>query len=130
MSRLARRNRRLLAAAALVAWMLSLFVGIANACSWDGVTPGSHHAVATPHSHGADESIYSPPDCDEFCNNDVPLVGVLKLVQDQPPGQPIVLHSRYNFGVLPSFVHALRFAQHAHPPPGVPFLLRTVRLTL
>ena len=38
MSRLLKRHRKFLSASVLGLWMFALFVGFANACSWDGVT--------------------------------------------------------------------------------------------
>jgi hypothetical protein len=130
MSGLAQRHRRFLASAVLGAWVFALFVGIANACGWDGVTSVSHNPIVLAHSVDDAAGHESTSGCDEFCSNDIPLFSVLKLVQDQPAGQPLALDSRYNVGVLPISAPALRPAQTAHPPPGVPFLLRTVRLTL
>lgn len=130
MSRLLHRNRRVLTSAVLGLWMFALFVGIANACSRDGVTAVSHHLTMAAHpvDDAADRDV--APGCDEFCSNDVPLLSVLKLAQDQPAGQPLVLATHYYVGVLPISAPILRVARIAHPPPGVPFSLRTVRLTL
>lgn len=130
MPRLAHRNRRFLASAVLGVWVFALFVGIANACGWDGATSVSHHPTVLAHSADDAAGHESTPDCDEFCSIDIPLFSVLKLVQDQPAGQPLVLDSRYDVGFLPISAPALPLPQNAHPPPGVPFLLRTVRLTL
>ncbi|MEO8507775.1 MAG: hypothetical protein ABI593_09110 [Betaproteobacteria bacterium] len=70
------------------------------------------------------------PGCDEFCSNDVPMPSVQKLVHDQPAGQPLVVATHHDLGVLPISAPALRLARTAHPSPGVPFSLRIVRLTL
>jgi hypothetical protein len=111
-------------------WVFALFVGIANACSWDGVTSVPHHPSVA--AHPVDDAVdrNMAPGCDEFCSNDVPLLGVLKLVQDQPAGQSLTLATHYYVGVLPISAPVLRMARTSHPPPGVPFSLRTVRLTL
>ncbi len=68
--------------------------------------------------------------CEEFCSNDVPLVGVLQLVQDPPAGQPLVVATHHDLGFLPISAPLLRLARTAHPSSGVPFSLRIVRLTL
>ena len=110
--------------------MFALFVGIANACSWDDVTAVPHqppvatHAVDDAMDHGM------AADCDEFCSNDVPLLSVLQLVQEQPAGQPLVVATPHDLGFLPISAPVLRLARTAHPSPGVPFSLRIVRLTL
>jgi hypothetical protein len=130
MHRLLHRYRRFLASAVLGLWTFALFVGIANACGWDGVPAAPDpptvmaHAVDDAVDHGM------APGCDEFCSNDVPVFSMLKLVQDEPAGQPLVLAAHYYLGVLPILAPVLRLARNAHPPLGVPFSLRTVRLTL
>jgi len=110
--------------------MFALFVGIANACSWYGVTSVSHHPTVAAHSVSDDVEHGTAPGCDEFCSNDVPLLGVLKLVQDQRAGQSLTLATHYYVGVLPISAPVLRMVRTSHPPPGLPFPLRTVRLTL
>jgi hypothetical protein len=130
MPRLLHRHRKFLTSTVLGLWMFALFVGIANACSWDGVTAVPHqpavaaHAVDDAMDHGMGA------DCDEFCSNDVPLLSVLQVVQEQPAGQPLVVATHHNLGFLPISAPVLRLARTAHPSPGVPFSLRIVRLTL
>jgi hypothetical protein len=68
--------------------------------------------------------------CEEFCSNDRPLFGVLQLVPDQPAEQPLVIAKHHDLGFLPIAASNLRLARSVHPPPGVPFSLRIVRLTL
>ena len=129
MSRLLRRHRRLLTSTVLGLWAFAMFVGIANACSWDGVTAVSHHLAAAAHAEdSADHGV--APGCEDFCSNDVPILSVVKLVQDQPAGQPLALATYQHVGILPISAPVFRLARTTHPPPGVPFLLRIVRLTL
>jgi hypothetical protein len=115
-------------------WTFALFIGIANACSWDGVSTVAHlpttAAHATEHAtrDAADEG--TAPACEEFCSNDVPLLGVLQLVQEPPAGLALLVATHHDVGCLPISAPALRPARGAHPPPGVPFALRIVRLTL
>jgi hypothetical protein len=110
--------------------MFALFVGIANACCWDGVTAVLHQQAVAAHAvdDAMDHGMAS--DCEECCSNDVPLLSVLKLVQEQPAGQPLVIATHYDLGFLPISASVLRLARIAHPSPGVPFSLRSVRLTL
>jgi hypothetical protein len=91
MSRPLHRHRKFITSSILGLWIFALFVGIANACSWDGVTAAPHHATVAAHAIEdiADQDL--APGCDEFCSNDVPMLSVLKLVHDQPAGQPLVL---------------------------------------
>ena len=130
MPRLLHRHRKFLASTVLGLWMFALFVGIANACCWDGVTAvphqptGAAHAVDDAMDHGMASG------CEECCSNDVPLLSVLKLVQEQPAGQPLLIATHHDLGFLPISASVLRLARTAHPPPGVPFSLRSVRLTL
>ena len=124
------RHRRWFTYTVLGLWVFALFVGIANGCGWDGVSSIAYSPTMGAHSADRADHHDTAPDCDEFCGNDVPLVSVRKLVQDQPAGQPLVIASRHYLGVLPISAPALCLARNAHPPPGVPFSLRTVRLTL
>jgi hypothetical protein len=110
--------------------MFALFVGIANACSWDGVTTMPHKPTVAARAFDDSMDDGTAPGCEEFCSNNVPLVSVLQLVQDQPSGQPLVIATHPNRGVLPISAPSLRLARAAHSPPGVPFSLRIVRLTL
>jgi hypothetical protein len=130
MTRPLRRHRKVLASTVLGLWLFALFAGIANACSWDGVTPVHPHPAVWDHTVDGDTGHGAAPGCEDFCSNDVPMLSVLKLVQDPPAGQPLVLAAHDEFGVLPIFASVVRWARTAHPSPGVPFLLRTVRLTL
>lgn len=134
MSRLLRRYRKSLASAVLGLWTFALFIGVANACSWDGVATVPHpsttaaHAAAHATSDATDED--TGPGGEEFCRNDVPLLGVLQLVQEPPAGLALLVATHHDFGFLPISAPELRQARGAHPPLGVPFLLPIVRLTL
>lgn len=124
------RHCRWITSTVLGLWVFALFVGIANGCSWDGGTSIAHPPTMDAHLVDSFNHHDTAPGCDEFCSNDVPLVSVLKLVQDQPAGQPLVIASRHYLGILPISAPAPCMARNAHAPPGVPFSLRTVRLTL
>ena len=128
--RLLHRHRKCLTSSVLAMWMFALFVGIANACSWDGVTAVPHQSTAALHADGETMDHDMGPGCENFCSNDLPLFSVLQLVQDQPAGQPLVLATRHDLGSRPTSAPNLRLARNAHPPPGVPYSLRFVRLTL
>ena len=134
MSRLLHRYRKSLASAVLGLWSFALLIGIANACSWDGVATVPHppttaaHATVHPSSDATDDD--TALGCEEFCSNDVPLLGVLQLVQEPPAGLALLVATHHDFGFLPISAPELRLARGAHPPPGVPFSLRIVRLTL
>ena len=129
MFRILHRHRQFLASAALGLWAFAVFVGIANACTWDGRTAAPHQPTAA-HAAGDAAGDSMAAGCEEFCSNDLPLLGVLQRVQDTPAGQPLVVATHHKLGVLPISAPALRLARTAHPTPGVPFSLRIVRLTL
>jgi hypothetical protein len=130
MHRLLHRHRTFVASIVLGLWMFALFVGIANACGWDGVTAVPNQSTVA--TLAADDAVDHgmATDCDEFCSNDVPLLSVLQLVQEQPAGQPLVIATHHDLGFLPISAPALRLARTAHPSLGVPFSLRIVRLRL
>ena len=110
--------------------MFALFVGIANACSWDGVTAVPHQSTAALHADSETMDHGMALGCGNFFSNDLPLFSVLQLVQDQPAGQPLVLATRHDLSSRPISAPNLRLARNAHPPPGVPYSLRFVRLRL
>lgn len=124
------RHRKSVIAAVLGLWQFALFAGIANACGWDGVAADPYPSTLTAHAVTDATDHGDTPDCDEFCSNDVPMPSTQKLVLDQPAGQPLVVATHHDLGVLPISAPALRLARTAHPTPGVPFSLRIVRLTL
>jgi len=130
MSRLLQRNRKILSATVLGLWMFALFVSIANACSWDGVTAVQHQPAMAGHADADATDHDMDPGCDEFCSNDVPLLSVLQQAQEPLAGQPLVVATHYGLGILPFSAPAFRLAWTARPSPGVPLSLRIVRLTL
>jgi hypothetical protein len=118
------RRRRALTSIFLGAWVFALFVGIANACGWDGVITVAHHPVA---AHSVDGM---PPGCEQFCNDNLPLLAKLQSVQDGSAGQPLAFATHHYLGFAPMPAPALRPVLAAHPPPGAPPLLRFLRLSL
>lgn len=130
MPRLLHHHRKFLTSTILGLWMYALFVGIANACSWDGVTSVPHQPTVAAHAVGDAMDDGMTPPCDEFCSNDIALFSVLQLVQEQPAGQPLAVATHHDLGFLPISAPVPRLARTAHPSPGVPFSLRIVRLTL
>jgi hypothetical protein len=130
MPRLLHRHCKLLTSTVMGLWVFALFVGIANACSWDGVSAVPHQPTVAAHAGDVAMDHGMAADCDEFCSNDVPLLGVLQLVQEQPAGQSLVVATHHRLGVVPSAALVLRLARTTHPPPGVSFSSHIVRLTL
>ena len=110
--------------------MFALFVGFANACSWDGVTAVQHQPATVGHASVDATDHDTDPGCDEFCSNDIPLLSVLQLAQGPLAGQPLVVATHYDLGIQPASAPALRLAWTARPSPGASFFLRIVRLTL
>ena len=130
MSRLLRRYRKFLSATALGLWMFALFVGFANACSWDGVTAVQHQPAVVAHAAVDATDHDTDPGCDEFCSNDIPLLSVLQSTQGPLAGQPLVVTTHYDLGNQPASAPAFRLAWTARPSPGASFSLHIVRLTL
>jgi len=122
-----RRHRRRVAALILGAWLFALFAGIASAClpEWGNTTQNASMGMDTEHDGDPTRSAA----CEQFCNIDTPLFSKLQLVQDQPAGQPLLVASA---SVLLSSApaSAAPVVYLAHPPPGVPILLRSLRLAL
>ena len=130
MSHLLKRHRKFLSASVLGVWMFALFVGFANACSWDGVTAVQHQPAMLVHAAVDATDHDTNPGCDEFCSNDIPLLGVLQLTQGPFAGQPLMVATRCDLGNQPASAPAFRLAWTARPSPGASFSLRIVRLTL
>jgi hypothetical protein len=130
MPRLLHRHREFLTSSVLAIWMFALFVGIANACSWDGVTAVRHQSTAAIHADSETVDHDMAPACENVGSNDLPLLSVLQRVQEKPAGQPLVLATRHDLGSRPISAPNLRWVRHAHPSPGVPYAFRFVRLKL
>lgn len=133
MPHLLRRHRKGLASAALGLWLFAVFLGIAHACSWDGVTTVSHTSLTshTPvHASGDAMGDDLAPDCEDLPGNGLPLSGVLQLVQEPPAGVAMLVETHREFRLWRHSASLSRRACRAHPPPGVPFADRIVRLTL
>lgn len=130
MSRLLRRRRKFLASTVLGLWAFAMFMGIAQACTWDGVTAVPSPTASAVHVMGDALDDNMAPGGEGYCSNGLPLLSVRQLVQDQPAGQPLVVATHHDLGVLPISAPVFRLARTARPPPGVPFCLRIVRLTL
>ena len=129
MPQLLRRHRRGLASAALGLWLFALFVGIAHACSWDGVTTVTHTPALEPHVGGgvADSTA---PDCEDSASSDLPLPSGLQLVQDAPAEVTLIVARQQDLRVLANSARLASVSGREHPPPGVPFSHRLVRLTI
>jgi hypothetical protein len=124
-----RRQRRSLTSLILGTWIFTLFVGIANACGWDGVTAPAHDlasmsGMVLPSDDGV------PSACAQFCNDDVPLVVKVQQVQDPPGSMPLIVATHYTSVLAPIAGSISRPALTAHPPPDVPVLLRFLHLAL
>jgi len=129
MPHLMRRHRKGLVTASLGMWLFALFLGIAHACSWDGVTTVTHTPPLEAHMGGgaADTTV---PDCEDSASNDLPLPNVVQLVQDPPAEVALIVATQHDLRLLPNFAPLAGLSGRAHPPPGVPFSNRIVRLTL
>jgi hypothetical protein len=126
---LLRRHRKGLACAALGLWLFALFLGIAHACRWDGVTTVTHAPSVEAHVGGgvADNTA---PDCEDSASKDLPLPSVFQLVQDPPTVVSLIVATQHGLRLLPISAPLAGLSGREHPPPGVPFSHRIVRLTL
>jgi hypothetical protein len=129
MSQLLRHHRKGLASAALGLWLFALFLGIAHACSWDGVTTVTHTPAPEAHVGGgvADDRA---PNCEDSASNDLPLPSGFQLVQDPPAEVAMIVATQHDLRLLPNSAPLAGVSGREHPPPGVPFFHRIVRLTL
>lgn len=82
------------------------------------------------HASDAPKDERMAPGCEDFCANDLPLVTVLKLVQDQPGGEPLVIAAFNPVRLVSHSASGLRAVILVPPPPDLPVSLRFSRLTL
>ena len=122
-----RRHRRRVAALILGAWLFALFAGIANACLPESGNTIHNTSMDMGTEHDGDSNRSAA--CEQFCNVDTPLFSKLQLVQDQPAGQPLLVAS-VSALLSSAPASAAPVVYLAHPPPGVPILLRSLRLAL
>ena len=122
-----RRHRKALTSLILGTWLFAVFVGIANACPPESANTAQSDGMAMGPGQDGDGSQFAG--CQKFCNDDTPLFSKLKLVQDQPAGQPLLVASVSPvLSLAPAL--AVPAVYLAHPPPDVPLLLRSLRLAL
>ena len=69
------------------------------------------------------------PGCEHFCSNDRPLVMVLKISQDQPAGERLIIMPFDDVRLISYLASEFRTEFAAHPPPGLPLSIRFARLT-
>jgi hypothetical protein len=126
-----RRHRKQLASLLLGAWVFALFIGIANACLVTAPQPVQSDAqgIAMPGNTGHDGDQGPSANSLQFCADDTPLFSKLQLVQDQPAGQPLLV-AGLAVSYAPTPADVVGVVHLAHPPPGVPVLLSTLRLAL
>ena len=122
-----RRHRKALTSLILGAWLFALFTGIANACLTEPSNAGQMAGMAMGVGHEGHETKSTA--CKQFCSDDTPLLTQLRLVQDQPPGHPLLVAVLTDLlPPAPASVEPVGYL--AHPPPDVPILLRSLRLAL
>ena len=127
-----KRHRKPVASLMLGLWLITIFIGFANACGVDGPIGDSHplkpgiDAIAEDHSTEGDAA---PPGCEEFCAEDLLLLG--KAGTEAPlVGHDCIPVATPSVLILTRAV-ARRLVPTATPPPlGVPRNLVFLRLTL
>jgi hypothetical protein len=122
-----RGYRKSVACAVLGAWLLALFVSMAHACDTMPVAPGEPRMAGMAGAHHDDAA--PSPDCRRFCNDDLPLFGKLRLVQDPPAGEPLLIATATRLE-LTSPMAARVSLPAPRAPPDIPILLRSLRLAL
>ena len=90
---------------------------------------GNAHFVPAVHV-GDGVADDTAPDCEDSASNDLPLPSVFQLVQDPPAGVALIVATQHDLRLLPNSAPLSGLSCRAHPPPGVPFSHRIVRLTL
>ena len=80
-----------------------------------------------PGDTGHDEQ--ASVNCLQFCADDTPVLSKLQLMPDQPTGQPVLVATFVSL-YLPPNAPDVPVVHLAGPPPGVPVLLRSLRLAL
>src|SRR5512132_1985001 len=104
-------------------WLLALSVGIANACLPNDTQASAAQGMVMPGGAGHDES--PSANCLQFCANDTPVFSKLQLAPDQPSCQPLLVPTFTSLH-MPARTPQVPVVQFAHPPPGVPVLLRSL----
>ena len=123
-----RRHRKPLSALMLGAWLFALFVGIANACAPTSAPTSPSQRMAITGGDAGDDQQPSAS-CLQFCADDTPVFSKLQLAPDQPTCQPLLV-ANFTSLYIPAATPQVSVVHLAHPPPGVPVLLRSLRLAL
>jgi hypothetical protein len=127
--RLARRTTRTVTSLTLGMWLFALISGIASAClpGQPGAAHAERHNAIVASAHHTEDA--AAVECASVCNEDRALFAKLQLVQDPPAGQAFLLAVQ-PFPLLAQPSVHIAPTLRAHPPPGVPLYLRSLRLAL
>jgi hypothetical protein len=126
-----KRRRKFITPFILGLWLFAIFVSVAHACGLDeDLEHAGLNVTANVSGHdGSDDG--GSPSCDKFCADDFPLLAKLKVVQDPPTGQallvPTLVGESFQTAAaapVPSLLPSL------DPPPGIAVNIRFVRLAL
>jgi hypothetical protein len=120
-----RRHRKLLATLTCFLWVFAVSVATANVCpaTPSAASAGQAMAMAGEASHNQQPSA----NCLQFCADDTPVFSKLQLSPDAPLVHPLLVTTGEWLDLPNATAPVVEFA---HPPPGVPVLLRSSRLAL
>lgn len=123
-----RRQRKTLAAMVVACWLFTLFVGVAHACGLDGDLGHTSPIEAMTKNGHADDG--TPPACNQFCANDLPILAKIKLVQDQSSAQSLIISLLAVEPIITSGFPVASLFPSPDPPPGIAVNTHFVRLAL
>ncbi len=122
-------RRNAMAPLVLAMWLFGLAVSVAHACGVDEVLAhaGLNTAASAKHHAPTNDEL---PLCDQFCIDDIPLIGKLKAVEDLSPGAAVVAPTTLAAVRVPTFPRVYDVLPRPDPPPSVAINTRFIRLAL
>ena len=113
----------------MLCWLFALGVSIAHACGLDAYLSDANKVDAMAMS-GQGDGDETPPGCQRFCADDVPVLPKIKLVQDQASAQPLLISLRSIEPLVAGAPPTIFPWRAPQPPPGIAASIRFVRLAL
>jgi hypothetical protein len=125
-----KRRRKFITPFILGLWLFAIFVSVAHACGLDeDLEHAGLNVTANVSGHdGSDDG--GSPSCDKFCADDFPLLAKLKVVQDPPTGQALLVPTLVGEPFQTAAAPVPSLLPSLDPPPGIAVNIRFVRLAL
>ena len=125
-----KRRRKFIAPFILALWLFAIFVSVAHACGLDEdlVHAGLNITANVSGHDGADDG--GSPSCDKFCADDFPLLAKLKVVQDPPTGQALLVPTLVGESFQTAVAPVPSLLRSLDPPPAIAVSIRFVRRAL